>query len=104
MDRVIEKKKFSLVKIGLPAGLILLISVVIYFILQNSGSSRLNIDTGRILISEIKKGAFKETIPVNGIVLPISTIYLDALEGGRVGDFCRGRCYNEKRSGYSPPE
>lgn len=84
MDRVIEKKKFSLVKIGLPAGLILLISVVIYFILQNSGSSRLNIDTGRILISEIKKGAFKETIPVNGIVLPISTIYLDALEGGRV--------------------
>jgi HlyD family secretion protein len=84
MDRVIEKKKFSLVKIGLPAGLILLISAVIYFILQNSGSSRLNIDTGRILISEIKKGAFKETIPVNGIVLPISTIYLDALEGGRV--------------------
>lgn len=84
MDRVIEKKKFSLVKIGLPAGLILLICAVIYFILQNSGSSRLNIDTGRILISEIKKGAFKETIPVNGIVLPISTIYLDALEGGRV--------------------
>lgn len=84
MDRVIEKKKFSLVKIGLPAGLILLISAVIYFILQNSGNSRLNIDTSRILISEIKKGAFKETIPVNGIVLPISTIYLDALEGGRV--------------------
>lgn len=84
MDRVIEKKKFTIKKIGLPAGIILLVGVVIYLVLYNSGNSRLNIETGRILISEIKKGAFKETIPVNGIVLPISTIYLDALEGGRV--------------------
>ena len=38
----------------------------------------------RISISEIKKGSFQEFIPVNGVVLPITTIYLDALEGGRV--------------------
>lgn len=41
-------------------------------------------DTERITISEIKKSSFKEFIPVNGIVLPITTIYLDATEGGRV--------------------
>ncbi|MBK5273375.1 MAG: efflux RND transporter periplasmic adaptor subunit, partial [Bacteroidia bacterium] len=29
-------------------------------------------------------GPFQEFIPVNGVVLPITTIYLDALEGGRV--------------------
>jgi HlyD family secretion protein len=44
----------------------------------------LNVDTERITISEIKKGSFQEFIPVNGIVLPVTTIYLDAIEGGRV--------------------
>jgi HlyD family secretion protein len=29
-------------------------------------------------------GPFQEFIPVNGVVLPVSTIYLDAQEGGRV--------------------
>jgi len=49
-----------------------------------SGKSRLNVDEERITISEIKSGPFREFIPVNGVVLPITTIYLDALEGGRV--------------------
>ena len=30
------------------------------------------------------KKEFQENIPVNGIVLPLTTIYLDAMEGGRV--------------------
>lgn len=58
-----------------------LIAASLYF---TSGKSRLNVDTERITISEIKKGSFQEFIPVNGIVLPITTIYLDATEGGRV--------------------
>lgn len=49
-----------------------------------SGKSKVNVDLGRISISEIRKGAFQEFIPVNGIVLPLTTIYLDAAEGGRV--------------------
>jgi HlyD family secretion protein len=36
------------------------------------------------MISEVTKGNFQEFIPINGVVLPIQTIYLDALEGGRV--------------------
>jgi len=42
------------------------------------------VDMDRITISTVTKGAFQETIPVNGVVLPISSIYLDAIEGGRV--------------------
>jgi len=49
-----------------------------------SGKSRLNVNTERITISEIKKGPFKDNIPVNGVVLPLTSIYLDATEGGRV--------------------
>ena len=84
MDRVIAKKRWTtkkLLTIGGIAGVILLIGASYYF---TSGKTRLNVDQGRIQISEIKKGAFQEFIPVNGIVLPITTIYLDAIEGGRV--------------------
>jgi HlyD family secretion protein len=84
MDRVIEKKKWSTKRILTSAGitgLILLIGLSYYF---TSGKSKLNVDTERITISEVKKGAFQEIIPVNGVVLPLTTIYLDAVEGGRV--------------------
>jgi HlyD family secretion protein len=82
--RVIKKKKGSkkrLLTIGGIAAIVALISIS-YF--MTSGKSRLNVDTERITISDIKKGSFQEFIPVNGIVLPVTTIYLDAVEGGRV--------------------
>jgi HlyD family secretion protein len=84
VDRVIEKKKWSTKKILTIAGIaaiVLLIAASYYF---TSGKSKLNVDTERITISTISKGAFQELIPVNGVVLPQTTIYLDALEGGRV--------------------
>ncbi len=84
MDRVIKKKKWNTKRILTIAGItaiIILIAGSYYF---TSGKSRLNVDTERLTISEIKKGSFQEFIPVNGIVLPVTTIYLDAVEGGRV--------------------
>ena len=84
MDRVIIKKKWTTKKILTIAGItgiVLLISASWYF---TAGKSRLNVDAERVTISEVKKGPFQEFIPVNGIVQPVATIYLDALEGGRV--------------------
>ena len=84
MDRVIQKKTWTSKRIltwSLVGGISILI---ISTILLGSGKSRLNVDKERITISEIKKGPFTEFIPVNGIVLPQTTIYLDAIEGGRV--------------------
>lgn len=84
MDRVIAKKfwnKKRILTIAAITGVAALITAAIVF---TSGKNRLNVDTERITISEVKKGPFQETIPVNGIVLPVTTIYLDAIEGGRV--------------------
>ena len=84
MDVPIQKKKFSNKKIGLIAGVLAIIALIAYVIIQTSGGSKLNVEKERISINAINKGVFQENIPVNGIVLPITTIYLDALEGGRV--------------------
>jgi HlyD family secretion protein len=84
VDRVIAKKKWGrkrILTIAGIAGIIILIGGSYYL---TSGKSRLNVQAERITISEIKSGPFREFIPVNGVVLPITTIYLDALEGGRV--------------------
>jgi HlyD family secretion protein len=84
VDRVIEKKKWNrkrILTIAGIAGIIVLIGGSYYL---TSGKSKLNVDTERITVSEITKGPFQVTIPVNGVVMPITTIYLDAVEGGRV--------------------
>lgn len=84
MDIPIKKKRFTPKKIALMAGVVLLASLLLFVIFSSSGISKLNVDKERIRISEVKKGDFQENIPVNGAVLPIKTIYLDAIEGGRV--------------------
>jgi HlyD family secretion protein len=84
VDRKIEKGRWNkkrILTIAGISGIALLIFASIYF---TSGKSKLNVDVERITVSEVKKDAFQETIPVNGVVLPQTTIYLDAVEGGRV--------------------
>ena len=84
MDVPIEKKKFSTKTIGLIAGVVAIIALIAFVIVQTSGGSKLNVQKERISIHTVTEDVFQENIPVNGIVLPITTIYLDALEGGRV--------------------
>ena len=84
MDRVIAKKKWSTKRILTIAGIAGLIALIAGSYYSTSGNSKLNVDTERITISEVKEGIFQETIPVNGVVLPVTSIYLDAQEGGRV--------------------
>ncbi|MGN6249534.1 MAG: efflux RND transporter periplasmic adaptor subunit [Ginsengibacter sp.] len=84
MDRVIEKKKWSRKRILTIAGIVAIVALIGASFYYTSGKSKLNVDTDRITISEVKDGTFQEIIPVNGVVLPLTTIYLDAAEGGRV--------------------
>jgi HlyD family secretion protein len=84
VDRVIAKKKWSKKRILTIAGIagIIVLAGGSYYL--TSGKRKLNVDAQRITITDVKKGTFQEFIPVNGVVLPITTIYLDVLEGGRV--------------------
>lgn len=86
VDRIVKKKKWSRKRILTIGGIAALVLLIVLSYLYTSGKSKLNVDSERITVSEVKKGPFQETIPVNGIVLPLTTIYLDAVEGGRVED------------------
>ena len=84
VDRKIERKGWSRKKTYTVVGILALVILIGGSIYYTSGGSKLNVEAERITISEVKKGAFQEFIPVPGIVLPQTTIYLDAMEGGRV--------------------
>ncbi|MFP4621469.1 MAG: hypothetical protein ACLFM7_09175 [Bacteroidales bacterium] len=85
MDRVIEKKNrfFNRKNIWIMVAAILVL-LMVYDIFYGDRRSRLNVEKEKITIETIEKDVFKDYIAVIGTVEPIRTIYLDAVEGGRV--------------------
>jgi HlyD family secretion protein len=84
MDRIIEKKKWTPKRIGLIAGGAVLVALMVMAIIGTFGKSRLNVKSERINIAGVKRDKFQELVPVTGIIQPVTTIYLDLQEGGRV--------------------
>lgn len=84
MDRIIEKKKWNKKRILTISGAVALLILIFLSYYMTSGKSKLNVEIDRLTIGEVKNGVFQDYIYVNGIVLPLTTIYLDAVEGGRV--------------------
>ncbi len=84
MDRIIEKKKWTPQKIAIIGGVAAGVLFIIFIIFSTFGKSRLNVESERMTIAEVKRASFREFIPVTGTIQPVSTIYLDLQEGGRV--------------------
>lgn len=84
MDRIIEKRRWPvrrIIWIAIGALIPVIISLQLVF---GDRSSKLNIESQRLRIAQVREGQFQEYIPVTGTVIPIQTVYLDAVEGGRV--------------------
>ena len=84
MDRKIKKKKWTIKKISIYSLSGLLVVFIVYNFILSGGGTRLNVERSKINISTVHEGEFREFIPVDGNVLPIKTIRLDAIEGGVV--------------------
>lgn len=84
MDRKLNKKLWTPRRIVYALGGALLFFVIIYSFIFSDRSSRLNVEKEKISISTVTRAPFQEFTTVNGTILPIATIYLDAIEGGRV--------------------
>lgn len=83
MDRKIEQRRWPATKLFWVSSTILAAIFLFYGLLSGSEKT-LNVHPDRITISSVRKASFQEFIPVDGNVLPIKTIYLDAVEAGRV--------------------
>ncbi len=89
MDKIIEKKKgISRKTIWIGAGVIVLL-LLFYNLVFGDRSSRLNVDMEKITVEPVVQDIFQDYIAVQGTVQPIRTIYLDAVEGGRVEEILR---------------
>lgn len=84
MDRRIERSWFERYrKQGALGAAVILASLLLVWFWPEGGRS-LKVDGGRVVISAVTTGRFDDFIPVRGRVTPLRTIYLDAIEGGRV--------------------
>jgi HlyD family secretion protein len=83
MDRPIDNRKKKKIRIFYS---VLIMSGLIILILSLSliRGKKVTVLADRLTISEVEYGSFQEYIPLNGIIQPIKTIYIDAVEGGRV--------------------
>ncbi len=84
MDRQIKKKKWTTNKILTWTGGGLLTLFICYTLIFADHRSKLNVEVDKITIMTVEQGDFQEWIPETGIVQPIETYYLDAIEGGIV--------------------
>ncbi len=82
MDRSIAKDRRK-PKIAVAVTAVFL-AIVIYFWATYDASTSYILDGQRIRISDVTNGVYEDYIPLRASVEPERTVYLDAIEGGRV--------------------
>ena len=85
MDRAIARSGPPWSKIALyggPGALAVLVLAWLVFGFEGGRVYRVNQD--RVTIGEVTAGTFDDFIPVRGRIAPLSTVYLETTEGGRV--------------------
>lgn len=86
MDRKIQKKTWTTKRILTITGGVVIVGFFLYSFIFADFKSTLNVEKDKLTISTVREDSFQEFIQVTGTVQPISTIYLDAIEGGVVQD------------------
>lgn len=82
MDRRIETRSRKPLYIG--AGAAAVAALVLFTILSDSTSTSFTLDGQRIRTAVVSVGMYEDYIPLRANVEPERTVYLDAIEGGRV--------------------
>ena len=83
MDRVVVRKKIDKrILIGAGAGAVLLL-IVLFWMFAPRGDSQ-TVNPSRLTISDVQQGVYEDFLPLRARVAPLLTVYLDAVEGGRV--------------------
>lgn len=84
MDRKVEKSANRRRKYVIAAVIVAVLVFVVLKISQQSRGKSLAVNSERIHVSHVTEGTFEDFIPVRGRIAPAKTLFLDAIEGGRV--------------------
>jgi HlyD family secretion protein len=83
MDRVVVRKAIDKrILIGGAGGAALLLLLLFLLFAPRAGSQSVSAD--RLGIAAVENGIFEDFLPLRARVTPLVTVYLDAVEGGRV--------------------
>lgn len=84
MDRKIAKSSSLWKKLAWGCVVVLVVTMIAYSVFFSSKGKAIKVDSQRIAISMVTKGIYEDFIPIRARVIPAKTVYLDAVEGGRV--------------------
>lgn len=84
MDRKVEKRVPMGRKIGIGAVSVGVLLFGWWLVGTLLGGRTLTVNAQRIQVSDVIVGTYEDVIPLRGRLVPSSTVYLDAIEGGRV--------------------
>lgn len=83
MDQVVESRKLSTRTKAILGGAVALVGALLFWWFAPSGSSQ-TVGADRVTVSTVTRGTFDDFIPLRARVTPLLTVYIDAVEGGRV--------------------
>jgi HlyD family secretion protein len=86
MDRALVQRRGPSARALALVGAVLVLVALVWFLLVRVGESRLRIDPTRLTTAEVNIGEFREYYPSDGRVEPMTTVYLDVEQGGRVDE------------------
>ncbi len=84
MDRAIKKKKWTLKRLLTIGAIAVFLFFLIYLLFIRDKQSKLYVNQDQLSIATVLEDKFQEFIPVDGVVFPKNTIYIDAVQGGIV--------------------
>lgn len=84
MDQRIEQRLVTPQRAAATAGVVLLAALTVYAYLEYGLARTLIVGAERVTVSQVVYDTFREYIPVTGSVVPRTTVYLDAIEGGQI--------------------
>ena len=83
MDRVVVRKRIDRRILIAAGGGGLLLLILLFWLFAPRADSQ-SVEADRLTISTVEQGTFDDFLPLRARVTPLVTVYLDAVEGGRV--------------------
>src|SRR5437868_15091404 len=90
MDRKLQHKRWSPAtwplgaKVGFGAAATVLIALLALKLVAGVGVRTLRLPLEQVTLAKVEEGIFHDLIPLRANVVPRKTVYIDAIDGGRV--------------------